>query len=160
MEAPSSLRPLTPDDLEAILAVENRVQVAPWTAEHFRGEWEKPYSRTWVLTDDETDSQVLGYIVFWVLLDECQILNVAVDLPYRGMGHAQRMVRAAIQDGLRSGATKAWLDVRENNVAAVQLYVKLGFTVTQIRRGFYSNGDNAYQMSLPLNEPKAERIDF
>ena len=80
------MRPATADDLPALLAIEQHVHVAPWIAPHFEAELAKPYSHFLVLTDDETDSEIMGYVVYWVMFDAAQILNVAVALPDRGLG--------------------------------------------------------------------------
>lgn len=145
-----SLRPATLEDLRQILEIESRVHVVPWSEDHFRAELGKPYSHLLVLTDDETDSKVAGYIVFWTLMEEVQVLNVAVDFPFRGLGLAKRMIRAAISLGLKAGAKRALLEVRKSNQAAIQLYQGLSFSITQIRKNFYSNGEDAYQMTLFL----------
>jgi ribosomal-protein-alanine N-acetyltransferase len=147
-----SLRPATPDDLPALLQIERRVHVAPWTLEHFQAELEKPYAQVLVVTDDETDTVIAGYIVFWLMMDECQILNVAVDLPYRGLGYAKEMVRRAVSMAMKKNLKRTVLEVRKSNQSAVQLYQRLGFTITQVRRAFYSNGEDAYQMTLFTEE--------
>lgn len=152
MEGPSSLRPATPDDLPLLAEIEKKVHVAPWNEDHFRAELDKPYSHTLVLTDDETDSVIMAYLVFWLMGEECQILNVAVDTPYRGMGFGFKLVRAAIQAATYKGAEKATLEVRKSNAAAIQLYQKAGFSITQLRKHFYTDGEDAYQMHLPLKE--------
>src|SRR6185437_12180563 len=152
-----SIRPMAQDDQPQILEIEKRCYPNPWSEESFRAEIAKPYSHIWVLTDDETDSEILGYVVFWLLFDECQILNIAVDLPHRGLGHAQRMIGKVIQEAIRKNCKRALLDVRKSNQAAIQLYQKMGFFITQLRREFYSNGEDAYQMSLDLS---GARIDF
>src|SRR5690242_12503468 len=95
-EVQYSLRPATPEDLPQLMAIERQVHVAPWTEAHFTAELTKPYSHFYVLTDDETDSRVVGYIVCWMMLEECQILNLAIDLPFRGLGMAKLMMRKAI----------------------------------------------------------------
>ncbi len=143
-----SLRPATEDDVSQLLALEQALHAAPWTEEAIRAELTKPYSRFLLLTDDETDTQIAGYIVFWLMFDECQILNVAVDFPYRGLGLAKNMVRQAIREGYAKNAIKILLDVRKSNSAAVQLYQSLGFVITHVRQSFYSNGEDAYQMAL------------
>lgn len=147
-----SLRPATADDLDAILLVESQVHVAPWTKEMFSSELEKPYSHFLVLTDDETDSIIAGYVIFWILFDECQILNVAVDLPYRGLGLAKLMLRKTLQVAQYKGHQKITLEVRKSNQPAIQLYQKLQFNIIHIRKGFYSNGEDAYHMCLTTNE--------
>lgn len=146
-----SLRPATPDDLSAITEIERKVHVAPWTEEHFRSELAKPYSQVLLLTDDETDSKIAGYIVYWLMFDECQILNVVVDLPYRGLGFAKDMIRRAVAAAERKGAKKVELDVRKSNQPAVQLYQAMKFVIVHVRKGFYSNGEDAYQMTLFLD---------
>lgn len=152
----SSLRPATPDDLANILAVEARVHVAPWTKANFEGEWEKPYSTTLVLTDDDTDTEILGYVVYWNLDGTLEILNLAVDLPYRGLGFGKKMLQQVVREGLRAGAQRLTLDVRKSNLPAVALYQKAGMAITQVRKGFYSNGEDAYHMVLELEGARVE----
>ena len=118
------------------------------------GDWNGP---TYALTDDETDSRIFGYLVMHFLFEDAQILNVVVDLPYRGMGYAQRMIRQGVQEALRRDLKRMTLEVRKGNLPAVQLYQKLGFTITQVRRAYYSNGEDAYLMTLEL---VGERIEF
>ena len=149
-EAPTSLRPAVEDDIPQILEIERRVHVAPWTEENFRAELAKPYCEFLVCTDDETDSVIRGYIIFWFMFEECQILNVATDLPYRGQGYAKQMVRRATTMAIQKGVRKTTLEVRKSNGPAIQLYQALGFSIVHVRKNFYSNGEDAYQMSLPL----------
>jgi ribosomal-protein-alanine N-acetyltransferase len=148
----ASLRPVTEDDLAVLTEIEKSIQVAPWTADQFRSEMAKPYSHVWVLTDDETDTQIYGYLVFWMMMEDCHILNVGVDLPYRGMGHAKRLIRQALNLAAREGKERAILEVRKSNGSAVQLYQNLNFRIDQVRKNFYSNGEDAYQMTLSIKD--------
>ena len=147
-----SVRPATPDDVARLLEIESRIQVAPWSRENIESELSKPYSSFLVYTDDETDSEIAGYIVFWNMFDECQILNLGVDLSYRGLGMAQKLVRHAVNQAVSQGIRKILLDVRKPNQPAIQLYQKLGFVIIHVRKNFYSNGEDAYQMALYLNQ--------
>ena len=146
-----SIRPATESDLSRLVEMEGRLHPAPWSEPNFRGELEKPYSRLVLYTDDETDEVISSYICYWVMMDECQIHNVVVDLPYRGLGLAKRLIRHALNEAMKSGAKRALLEVRKSNLPAIQLYQGLGFLITHIRKGFYSNGEDAYQMSLSLD---------
>src|SRR4051812_39151637 len=109
-----SIRPASADDVRPVATIEKAVHVAPWTEEGFAGELEKPYSQFWVLTDDETDTEIAGYIVFWLVNEECRILNVAVPLTYRGMGVGQDLVRAAVREAVSQGVKRAELEVRKS----------------------------------------------
>lgn len=149
-----SLRPVTEDDLDALAEIESRVHVAPWKKEHFAAELDKPYAEALVFTDDETDSIITGYImVHWPLEGvsaAAQVLNVAVDLPYRGRGFAKEMLRQIAQVAGRKEVPEITLEVRRSNMAAIQLYQRIGFNIRQIRRHFYSNGEDAYTMVWAL----------
>lgn len=146
-----SLRPATLDDLPELVRIEKAVHVAPWSEAQFKGELEKPYARVLLLTDDETDTQVAGYVVYWLLYDEAQILNIAVDLPHRGMGFAQLLIRKVVTEAIYKNVHKVLLDVRKGNTAAIQLYQKMRFTIAQVRKGFYSDGEDAYTMALDID---------
>ena len=160
MEKRFSLREATAEDLPRLVAIEQTVHSGPhvkWTEAHFQAEIEKPYSKIWVLTDDETDTEVAAFLVFWMMYDECQILNIAVDIPFRGRGYAQLLIRKAIDQALKAGLKRAILDVRKGNTPAIQLYQKLRFTVQHVRKGFYTDGEDAYGMVLSLEgEPVIE----
>jgi ribosomal-protein-alanine N-acetyltransferase len=95
------------------------------------------------------------------MFDECQILNVVTDLPFRGLGLAKEMVRKAISETHRKDLKKLVLDVRKSNEAAIQLYQSLGFSISHVRKSFYSNGEDAYQMALGLgSEGPSDPIEF
>lgn len=149
----TSMRPATEDDLGQLVAIEKRVHVAPWDEAGFSSEWEKPYSQTWVLTDDETDSKIFGYVIFWTIGDAIEILNIAVDLDSRGLGYAKKMLHQVIREALRVSAKHLMLDVRKSNLPAVGLYQRAGFAITQYRKAFYTNGEDAYHMVLAVEGP-------
>ncbi|MCM2278198.1 MAG: ribosomal protein S18-alanine N-acetyltransferase [Oligoflexia bacterium] len=155
MESTFSLRPAVEDDLSKVIEIENQVHVAPWTLDHFKSELEKPYSQVLVMTDDDTDSIVAGYIVFWVMGEEAHILNVAVGLPHRSKGMARQMIQRAVSTALGKGCKKVILEVRKSNMAAIQLYQSANFTIVHVRKGAYSNGEDAYEMALFLDDEQA-----
>lgn len=146
-----SLRKATEDDLSELIRIESVTQATGWKKDHFKTEFQKPYSETLVYTDDATDTKLACYIVYWVMFKECQILNLAVDLPYRGLGFGRRLVKKVVSNAVNKGITKILLEVRKSNVAAIQLYQKCGFVITHVRKGFYSNGEDAYEMALYLD---------
>jgi ribosomal-protein-alanine N-acetyltransferase len=149
-----SIRPVSESDLENILKLETTSHQAPWSLESLGAELVKPFSYFWVITDDETDEQIAGYIVFWIIDRECRVLNVVVSQEARGLGYGKLLIRSAIREALRQGCTQAALEVRKSNEAAVQLYQSLGFTISRIQKSFYSNGEDAYLMDLPLEGDK------
>jgi len=151
-------------DLPQVLAIEEacyRPQGGlPWTREHFLEEMAKPYAFALVLTDDETDEIVMGYIVFWQIDESIEILNVAVSLSHRGLGCGKKLMAYAIREGIRGNQKKATLEVRKSNLPAIHLYQSLKMTITQIRKGFYSNGEDAYHFEVPLDQDLFAELEF
>lgn len=152
MQQEFSMRPLTADDLVALVALEAKIQRAPWTKEHFERELVKDYSRVLIMTDDETDSIIVGYIVYWVLADDAQVLNVGVDPLFRRRGIGSLLLRKAVGEAMRASVKKLTLDVRVSNTPAIQLYQETGFTITHRRKNFYSDGEDAYFMVAELED--------
>lgn len=147
-----SVRPLSSDDLMSLVALEAKIQKAPWTKEHFERELVKDYSRVLLMTDDETDSIIIGYIVYWVLADDAQVLNLGVDPLFRRRGIGSTLLRKAVGEAMRGGAKKITLDVRVSNTPAIQLYQETGFSITHRRKNFYSDGEDAYFMEAELQD--------
>jgi ribosomal-protein-alanine N-acetyltransferase len=147
-----SLRPATQDDVSKVAAIEAQVQpqVSAWIPRQFEEELAKSYSRFLVLTDDESDETVVGYIVYWLMGEECQILTLAVNLQHRGLGYGQALVQQAIRDAVQGACKRVVLEVRKSNEAAIQLYHRNQLLITHVRKGFYSDGEDAYQMVLEL----------
>jgi ribosomal-protein-alanine N-acetyltransferase len=149
-----SIRNATEDDLEAILKIEKLSYPPPaiaWSRDAFVVELDKPFAQFLVLTDDETDSVIGAYIVYWQLFDETHILNVAVSPDWRGLGFATRLIRHAINSAVQKEMKRVFLEVRKSNAAAAALYQKLGFFIDHIKPSFYENGEDAYFMVLYLN---------
>jgi [ribosomal protein S18]-alanine N-acetyltransferase len=145
-----SIRPATLEDVPKIFQIETQVHPSPWTEVHFQEELTKPYSHFLVFTDDETDLLISGYLIFWTLFDEAQILNLAVAIDYRGLGLAKSLVRKAITLAQNKNLKKITLEVRKSNSPAIHLYQNMGFSIVHIRKNFYQNGEDAYQMAIDL----------
>jgi [ribosomal protein S18]-alanine N-acetyltransferase len=147
-----SLRPATQDDLPRILEIERESYPQPWTEASFQAELTKPYSEFLVITDDETDTVIVAYIVYWLMFEECQILNLTVSPEHRGLGFAKQLVRKVVSVSTKGDIKRIILDVRKSNQPAIQLYQSIGFTIDQVRKAFYNNGEDAYQMVLCLTD--------
>lgn len=147
-----SLRPATAEDLNQVSKIESISHQAPWTYDHLKAELSKPHSCFWVLTDDETDEIICGYIVFWVVEKEARLLNICVPREYRGQGYAKQMLRQAIDHVRRAGASRFTLEVRKSNLGAIALYQNHGFLITRILKGLYSDGEDAYEMEFSVGD--------
>lgn len=141
-----TLRSMREEDLESVLLIESSSFSRPWTRRHFMDEIESPFGfPTVALTPD---GRVVGYLCLKRLLDEAEILDVAVDGNFRGRGIGRILVRWAVDFCRRHAAIVLRLEVRVGNDEAIALYRRLGFREVGRRKRYYENGDDAILMEF------------
>ena len=124
-------------DLDAVAALESESFTNPWPRATLVWELENSdVTRAYVLRDDA--GTVVAFCVCWVIFDELHINTLAVAPAARRQGMATAILRHAIAEAAASGATRATLEVRASNTAALGLYQRLGFHVAATRRGYYA----------------------
>ena len=97
------------------------------------------------------DGRVLGYVGMMCVLDEGQIINVAVHPDARRRGVGRSLMQAAEAYAKERGIVFLSLEVRESNSAARSLYSSLGWEEQGIRKGFYSHPvENACVMTKSI----------
>ena len=109
-----------------------------------------------------SQSTILGYAIWRVIVDEVELLNLSVDTKFRHRGVASRLLEYLIDEALAidnmvTDNTQVILDVRDSNQAAIRLYSRYGFEKVAHRHNFYTTGDSrhAFTMCLPLNVLRA-----
>lgn len=135
-----------------MLEIERQCFPQPWSREAFEVELSKPYSRVMVLTDDETDSVVVAYIIYWLQAEGVSLHTIAVAPQWRGFGFAKKLMSLMINETVREEIPKVTLEVRASNLAAIALYRSLGFIQTHERKQFYQDGETALVFCLKTSE--------
>ena len=138
-----SVRPLHESDLEAVLAIERASYQQPWTLEQFKQELKNPVS---LIAGCQIENRLAGYICYWLVAGEMQILNLATAPRYRRRGVAKKLLDYAFAFCEARGLVAAWLEVRAGNLAAQDLYRQCGFEVDGCRRAYYQDGEDALLM--------------
>ena len=156
--------PLLKADIPFVAEIEQHNQPEPWTARSFAEELDRLHSKVLVArvkavqqpTAGEKPPEpgtIVGYICFWRIFGELQILNLVVDRSFRRRGTARLLLDRAIDFGREAKADHATLEVREGNVAARGLYESVGFRPVGERSGYYgANEEAAIIMELELND--------
>ena len=80
---------------------------------------------------------VAGYVVGWHVLDEAELANLAVDPGIRGRGIGRLLLDAMLADARSRESARVFLEVRESNEAARQLYASRGFGQVGRRTKYY-----------------------
>ena len=141
------------DDLSALVALEQRCFSMPWGEREFRLGLAGGVFKVFGLRGPQG---LAAYISFHHVLDEMEVLNIAVhpDLRRRGLGARLLGLALGICAGL--GVRCAPLEVRTGNAPARALSARFGFVQTGLRRGYYSDtGEDAVLMALELPAPGA-----
>jgi ribosomal-protein-alanine N-acetyltransferase len=126
--------PMTAEHVPAVAALEAACFSDPWSERSIAGELDNPLSRWLVAVEDGT---VLGYVGSQTVLDEADVMNVAVSPDARRRGVAKALM-IALLDVLRQNQVKTLtLEVRASNDPAIALYDTLGFTQAGRRPRYY-----------------------
>jgi [ribosomal protein S18]-alanine N-acetyltransferase len=94
--------------------------------------------------------QADGLILLRRAADEADILTLAVAPEARGKGIAQTLLNKATAAAASLGARTVFLEVSVTNIAARQLYTKIGFVQVGRRRLYYSDRSDALVLRLDL----------
>jgi len=94
--------------------------------------------------------RIAGFALVRVVKDEAELLTIAVDPKWRGKRVGDALLRAVFDDLLLSPARRMFLEVSEENAAAIRLYERLGFAVISRRKGYYPKADGSQATALVM----------
>ena len=86
----------------------------------------------------DNSGRILGFSLSRIIAGEAELLLVAVDRQWRRRGIGRLLVEKVASDARLQGATALFLEVRENNNAARNLYRMLGFVDVGRRANYYT----------------------
>ncbi|MHA7602001.1 ribosomal protein S18-alanine N-acetyltransferase [Alicycliphilus sp. T452] len=142
--------PLTPEHLDALMAIEQSAYSHPWTRGNFTDALAAGY-QVQLLT---AGAQILGYFVAMPGVQEAHLLNITVAPAFQRQGWAHVMLDALALWARGQGAQWLWLEVRVGNERARHVYETHGYRRVGLRKCYYPGvGDqreDAVVMSLPL----------
>lgn len=151
MAAGQQLVPMTEALLDSILPIENVAFTHPWTRGNFADALRSGYTARVLLQGDE----ILGYFVAMQILDEVHLLNITVSPIHQGQGIGRALLDALHQWSRDTAqAHMLWLEVRESNHRARQIYTRHGFAQVGVRKKYYpvhqGERESAILMSMSL----------
>ena len=108
----------------------------PWSERSIASELDNKLAFWLVATEGET---VAGYIGSQTVMDETDMMNVAVHPDFRRRGIAETLVTGLVEELKNNGSHCLTLEVRASNAPAIALYEKLGFSEIGRRKNYYRN---------------------
>jgi len=145
-------RPMHPDDVPGVLAVERASYVFPWSEPIFYDCIRVGY----LCRVLESPSGIVGYGIVSMGAGEAHILNLCIGESVRGRGAGRRLLLSLLKRAQNAGQEWAFLEVRPSNAIALALYQSLGFVQVGLRRGYYQavgGREDAIVCRLALNRP-------
>ena len=91
----------------------------------------------WLVAVEE--DRVAGYVGSQTVMDETDMMNVAVHPDFRRMGIGEKLVVRLVEELNALGSRALMLEVRVSNVPAIGLYEKMGFQQVGLRKNYYSD---------------------
>ncbi len=139
--------------MDAVLAIEQSCYPHPWSCEQFHQELENPVASILVC---QVEGQVVGYICYWLISGEMEILNLATAPQFRRSGVAGHLLEQAFARCSMSQLSTSWLEVRSGNRAALALYQRYGFELSGTRRAYYRDGEDALVMVKNFTDQESQ----
>ena len=152
------LRAATPDDLDAIMAIETSVfPEDAWSAGTMLAELRDRNGHYLVAFPPDDPSRIDAYAGLCAPrgLPQADIQTIAVVEDARRHGLGRVLMLRLIDVARERGASELFLEVRADNPGAKSLYVSLGFEEIAVRPGYYGGVVDAVIMRLGIPEPKA-----
>lgn len=134
------------DATDVLAILHESPEAAMWTAESLMEAASS--GAAWIA---EANGRSIAFLVERNVADEFEILNLAVAQEHRRRGIGLRLVNEALQRAHKGGASRAYLEVRGSNAAAIALYSRFKFKECGRRLRYYQYPvEDAVVLSLDL----------
>ncbi|MCX8033915.1 MAG: ribosomal protein S18-alanine N-acetyltransferase [Thermodesulfovibrio sp.] len=128
------IRDFNESDITQVVNITEESFTIPWSVKSFLEESIRYKSLFKVA---QFEKEIIGYIVVRVILDEAEILSLAVKSSFRKRGIASALLRDIIFNLKKTFVKTCYLEVRKSNIGAINLYKRFGFKECGIRKNYY-----------------------
>lgn len=145
-----TISPLEAADLPLAWQIENLSHLFPWREDTFYSNQGSHYFNLKICNPNI----MVGFAITQLVLDEATLFNIAIHPDYQGQGYGKALLLELIDNLEKKGVSTLWLEVRESNTKAFQLYESLGFNFVSIRKNYYptkTGKENAIIMAYPIS---------
>jgi ribosomal-protein-alanine N-acetyltransferase len=130
------IRAATPEDAPLLARLHGASFNEAWDADSFLRLIQRPGAFAF-LGGNAAATDLQSFILIQIAADESEILSIATLPAARRSGLAHALVTQAAAEAAKRAATTMFLEVAEDNLAALALYHNFGFTAQGRRRGYY-----------------------
>jgi len=141
-----------PDRAAEIATLHAKLFDPAWDANAIKSLLEHPAAASLVAVAGNPKT-VIGFVIGQLVADEAEILSIGVSPDWQRVGLATGLLEGLIRAARRGDAKKIFLEVAEDNAAAIGLYKRLGFVETGRRKRYYerAGGEKVDALTLMLS---------
>lgn len=132
-----SVSPITTDDSALLHDIHRHSFLHVWDEDTFSGFLLDRQVFGYLLRLVGQPNRILGFVLCRLIVDEAEIITIAVHPNFRGRGVGQRLMDAVLRHLHHERATALFLEVDESNGSALQLYKRFGFVEVGRRPAYY-----------------------
>lgn len=138
-------------DLDILAELEGEIFTDAWTREQLLPELQSVPAHVLLLEDVSHTPIVVGYAIFWLVLDELQLHRIALRKEFRGQGWADFLWHELLKICQQSNISLVTLEVRESNLAARAFYKRHAFRQVGKRPRYYQDtGETAILLDCKI----------
>lgn len=123
-------------DLKKIASMHSACFIDAWSFEMLNGSFDGD-NFYGALVEDK--GEILATVCYLVTFEDAEMLSVVTKTSERGKGYAEKLLRFAETDLKKAGVNAVFLEVREGNMPAINLYKKAGFNEISKRKNYYGD---------------------
>lgn len=141
------IREATKEDFEQVYEIEKTCFIDPYPREQLVYEFEEnPLNKILVVEDK---GKIVGFNDYMITFNSATIIQIAVIEEYRKRGIATKLLKEmenTFPKDLEDIVENVTLEVRQSNVATVNLYKKNGYEEVVVKKHYYKDGEDAIYM--------------
>ena len=134
--ATATIALMQPEDFPAVIEIERKSNSHPWTERNFHDAMTSGY----LSLVAREHGHVCAFAIARTLVDEAELLLIAVTPSERRQGVAALIWNELAQRLRVAGAKKIFLEVRATNAPARGFYASRGLSQIGVRKNYYPNG--------------------
>jgi ribosomal-protein-alanine N-acetyltransferase len=158
LEVNYTVRQFKTSDLDGVIRINRECLPENYSTLFFMNLY-KRFPETFIVA--EANREIVGYIMCRIetgipsfkllgISKKGHVISVAVLPGHHRKGVGFKLIQEATKAMANYKAKECYLEVRESNLPAIQLYKKLGFEVARTIRNYYADGEDAFVMALEL----------
>lgn len=140
----------SPDRAEELSLLHEKLFDPPWSQKSIEDMLAHPASTSLIAVTGDP-KVTIGFIIGQLAADEAEILSIGVIREWQRFGVGRKLLEGLIRASTRGEAKRLFLEVAEDNVAAIRLYARLGFKEFGRRKDYYRRLDGVTSDALTLS---------